>query len=450
MIFLLNLYIPKIRRMIMNKKIWAVVSREYFTRAKTKGYIIGTLMFPIIIVFLFGGIYIFGKAFQPSTQNFAVIDQTGRIYVQMVEMLPDTLKNGSLKFSFSEIKTIDENLEPTIEELKQKVLNKKLTGFLVIPENILESKEVKYSARNVSNFDDLEKIEWAISKSVSNIRLENLGYSPEVIRREMYAGYINLTSFQLTEKGEVSKSGVSNFLLTYLLTYLLMLFIMIYGQTITASVIEEKSQRITETIISSIKPVELMMGKLVGVCLLGITQLVVIGSFVYLLSAFGAPFLLKMGIETPKLLNIIGNLQFTPVVFMFFILYFFMGYLLYATLFAAVGSMVNTTDEGQQFLTPIIFLNIIGFFIMITVAQNPDTPAAFWASLFPFFTPSVMFARIAVSHPSLPSGAVLSIFTMGISIYLIIKLVAKIYRVGILMYGKKPSLKEALKWIRYK
>jgi len=302
----------------------------------------------------------------------------------------------------------------------------------------------------VSNFDDLEKIEWAISKSVSNIRLENLGYSPEVIRREMYAGYINLTSFQLTEKGEVSKSGVSNFLLTYLLTYLLMLFIMIYGQTITASVIEEKSQRITETIISSIKPVELMMGKLVGVCLLGITQLVVIGSFVYLLSAFGAPFLLKMGIETPKLLNIIGNLQFTPVVFMFFILYFFMGYLLYATLFAAVGSMVNTTDEGQQFLTPIIFLNIIGFFIMITVAQNPDTPAAFWASLFPFFTPSVMFARIAVSHPSLPSGAVLSIFTMGISIYLIIKLVAKIYRVGILMYGKKPSLKEALKWIRYK
>ncbi|OPX27981.1 MAG: hypothetical protein B1H06_04165 [Candidatus Cloacimonas sp. 4484_143] len=434
----------------MNKKIWAVVSREYFTRAKTKGYIIGTLMFPIIIVFLFGGIYIFGKAFQPSTQNFAVIDQTGRIYVQMVEMLPDTLKNGSLKFSFSEIKTTDENLEPTIEELKQKVLNKKLTGFLVIPENILESKEVKYSARNVSNFDDLEKIEWAISKSVSNIRLENLGYSPEVIRREMYAGYINLTSFQLTEKGEVSKSGVSNFLLTYLLTYLLMLFIMIYGQTITASVIEEKSQRITETIISSIKPVELMMGKLVGVCLLGITQLVVIGSFVYLLSAFGAPFLLKMGIETPKLLNIIGNLQFTPVVFMFFILYFFMGYLLYATLFAAVGSMVNTTDEGQQFLTPIIFLNIIGFFIMITVAQNPDTPAAFWASLFPFFTPSVMFARIAVSHPSLPSGAVLSIFTMGISIYLIIKLVAKIYRVGILMYGKKPSLKEALKWIRYK
>lgn len=434
----------------MNKKIWAVVSREYATRAKTKGYIIGTLMFPIIIIFLFGGIFIFGKFFQPSTQHFEVIDQTGRIYDQMVEMLPDTLKNGSLKFSFNELKPSAEEFDEVIEKLRSQVRNKQITGFIVIPEDILETKEAKYSAKNISNFEDMRKIEWAISKSCSNIRLENLGYSPEVIRREMYAGYISMVSFQVTEKGEVSKSGVSNYLLTYILTYLLMLFIMIYGQSVTASVIEEKSQRITETIISSIKPAELMMGKLIGICLLGITQLVVIGTFVYMLSAYGAPFLMKMGVQTPKLLDIIGNLQFTPVIFMFFILYFFMGYLLYSSLFAAVGSMVNTTDEGQQFLTPIIFLNIIGFFIMITVAKNPDTTAAFWASLFPFFTPSVMFARIAVSHPSLPSGAILSIFTMAISIYLIVKLVAKIYRVGILMYGKKPSLKEAWKWVKYK
>jgi len=434
----------------MNKKIWAVVSREFLTRAKTKGYIIGTLMFPVILIFLFGGIFIFGRFFQPSTQHFEVIDQTGKIFPQMVEMLSDTLKNGSLKYSFTEIDATEENLENTLEELRTKVLQKVIDGFFIIPDNILTSRQVKYSARNVSNFDDLRDIERVISKSVGNIRLENLGYSPEVIRQEMYAGYISLTSYQVTEKGEISKSGVSNFLLTYLLTYLLMLFIMIYGQAVTGSVIEEKSQRITETIISSIKPIELMMGKIVGICLLGITQLTVIGSFIILLSTYGTPALVKMGVETPKLLNIIGNLQFTPVVFAFFILYFFMGFLLYATLFAAVGSMVNTTDEGQQFLTPIIFLNIIGFFIMITVAQNPDTPAAFWASLIPFFTPSVMFARIAVSHPTLPSGAILSIFTMGISIYFIISLVAKIYRVGILMYGKKPSLKEAIKWIKYK
>ena len=280
MISLLKPCILMVRRTIMNKKIWAVVSREFLTRAKTKGYIIGTLMFPVILIFLFGGIFIFGRFFQPSTQHFEVIDQTGKIFPQMVEMLSDTLKNGSLKYSFTEIDATEENLENTLEELRTKVLQKVIDGFFIIPDNILTSRQVKYSARNVSNFDDLRDIERVISKSVGNIRLENLGYSPEVIRQEMYAGYISLTSYQVTEKGEISKSGVSNFLLTYLLTYLLMLFIMIYGQAVTGSVIEEKSQRITETIISSIKPIELMMGKIVGICLLGITQLTVIGSFI--------------------------------------------------------------------------------------------------------------------------------------------------------------------------
>ena len=158
----------------MNKKIWAVVGREYGTRAKTKGYIIGTLMFPIIIVFLFGGIFIFGKFFQPSTQHFEVIDQTGRIFDQMVEMLPDTLKNGDMKFSFTELKQGTEEMDEIIEELRSKVRRKQITGFIIIPENILETREAKYSARNISNFEDMRKIEWAISKSCSNIRLENL------------------------------------------------------------------------------------------------------------------------------------------------------------------------------------------------------------------------------------------------------------------------------------
>jgi len=156
----------------MNKKIWAVVSREFLTRAKTKGYIIGTLMFPVILIFLFGGIFIFGRFFQPSTQHFEVIDQTGKIFPQMVEMLSDTLKNGSLKYSFTEIDATEENLENTLEELRTKVLQKVIDGFFIIPDNILTSRQVKYSARNVSNFDDLRDIERVISKSVGNIRLE--------------------------------------------------------------------------------------------------------------------------------------------------------------------------------------------------------------------------------------------------------------------------------------
>jgi ABC-2 type transport system permease protein len=434
----------------MNKKIFAVIKREYFTRVRTKGFIIGTMLFPVIMIFIFGGMFLFAKFFAPSTRHYTVIDRTDKIYTEFVAMLPDTLKNGELKYDFNELKTTNEEFEEVTAELQSEVVSKKIDGYLVIPEDILESRTVKYSGRNVSDFEELRELERTISRIVGNLRLEMKGYDPNEIRDEMHKGYINLVSHQVTEEGEVAKHGVSNFLLTYLLSYMLLLFIMTYGQTVTRSVIEEKTQRITETIISSIKPVELMMGKLIGICFLGITQLVVVGGFVALISAYGAPMFENAGVQMPELINILRNLHFTPVVFSFFILFFFMGYLFYAALFAAIGSMVNTADEGSQFLFPLIMLNMIGFFIMISVAKNPDTTAAFWASLIPFFTPVVMFSRIAVSDPILPSGAILSIFTMGISIWLIIKLVGKIYRVGILMYGKKPSLKEAIKWIKYK
>ncbi len=433
----------------MNLKTFAVIQREYLTRVKTRGFIIGTLLFPLILIFLFGGIFIFGRFFQPSTKHYSIIDDTGKIFAELVIMLPDTLKNGNPKFRFEEVNSKPENRDEIIKELQQKIMNKNLDGYLIIPENVLETRIVKYSAKNVSDYEELERLQWAISRVIGNLRLENKGVSPEEIREEMRLGWITLQSTQVTKKGEVSKDGTSNFLLTYLLSYLLMLFTMIYGQTVTRSVIEEKSQRITETIISSIKPVELMLGKILGVCLVGITQLLVIGGFIFILANYGEFMFSMAGITTPKLLEIIRTLHFTPVVFGFFLLFFFMGYTLYASLFAAIGSMVNTEDEGQQFLFPVIILNIVSFFIMFSVARNPDTSAALWSSLIPFFTPVVMFARIAVSDPVLPTGAIISIFTLAAFIFLIIKFVSKIYRVGILMYGKKPSLKEAWKWLKY-
>ncbi len=434
----------------MNKKVFAVIGREFFTRVRTKGFIIGTLLFPLIIIFLFGGMFLFSKFFAPSTRHFHVIDQTGKIYDEMVEMLPDTLKNGEPKYRFTEVKTFTEDIETITKELQDKVIKKEIYGYLLIQKNILESREVKYSARNVSDYEELRELQRTISRIVGNIRLENLGFSSDEIRKEMSLGWVSLISHQVTEKGEISKHGGANFLLTYLLSYMLLLFIIIYGQTVTRSVIEEKSQRITETIISSIKPIELMLGKMLGICFLGITQMFTIGFFIFFVAKFGEPLLVKAGVSGSDLLNVLRNMEFSPIVFGFMIIYFFMGYLFYASIFAAIGSMVNTEDEGQQFLAPIIILNMVGFFIMISVARNPDTTAAFWSSLIPFFTPVVMFSRIAVSDPMMPSGAYLSLFTMSISIFLIVKFVAKIYRVGILMYGKKPSIKEAIKWMRYK
>ncbi|UCE06268.1 MAG: ABC transporter permease [bacterium] len=437
---------------MFNKKVIAVIGREFLTRARTKGFIIGTLIMPLMLVLIFGGIFIFSILFQPSTRTYYVVDETGKIYDEFVQMLPDTLKNGQLKYQFIKQEvSIDEVDDSTLlAEYQQLVRQKKIDGYIVIPEDIVDSTKVKYSARNVSDFEQQRDFQRALSRIVANIRLENKGLSPDEIRREMWLGNVKLVSSQVTDKGEIEKSGVSSFILTYFLTYIMLLMIMIYGQTMMRSVIEEKSQRITETIISSIKPIELMMGKIIGVCGLGLTQLILMGLLILAVVHFSESIFGGVGVNIPELLQVVKQIDFSPTVFGFMILFFLVGFIFYASLYAAIGAMVNTDDEGQQIQFPIIFLVLIGFFIMFSVAKNPETPMAFWVSLIPTFTPLVMFARVAVSDPILPSGSILSIFTMIGSTVLLIMLIAKIYRVGILMYGKKASFKEAIKWIRYK
>ncbi len=434
----------------MSKKIFAVIKREYWTRAKTKGFIIGTLIFPLFLVLIFGGIFIVQKVFTPSTRTYYIVDNSNQIYSKFSTQLTDTLKSGELKFKFFEKKVEPQLMESTIKQFQEEVRNKQIYGYLVIPEDIVESKEVKYAAQSVSDFEEQRSLQWALSKVVSDIRLEKMGLDANKIRHEMWLGNIKLISNQITEKGEIEKSGTSSFLLTYILAYVMFLMMMIYGTMVMRSVIEEKSQRITEMIVSAIKPFELMFGKIVGICALGITQLTIFGIMLFFIVKYGEPIMIKLGATDTEFLNIIKHINFTVPIFLFFIFYFVIGFVFFSALYASIGAIVNTEDEGQQFMPPLVIILLLSYFIMFAAVKNPDTTMAFWASLIPFFTPLVMFGRVAVSDPALPSGAILSIFTMILSTILIIWLASKIYRVGILMCGKKVSLKEAVKWIKYK
>ncbi len=425
-----------------------MIKREFLTRARTKGFIIGTLLFPLILAFLFGGIYLTRILFKASGKTYYVVDETGRVFGELTSSFTDTLSNGQPEYRFI-LQGTAGDLEASLTAFQGEVMNKKIDGYLVILADVIDSREVRYAARNVSDFEEQDAFRSVISRIVTNMRFERLGLSSRQIREEMAMGRVNLVSRQITDEGEIQKGGVPSFVLAYLLTYVLLLLMMIYGQTLMRSSIEEKSQRITETILSSIKPVELMVGKLMGICGLGLTQLFVFGGMIYIFAVYGEPILNRLGVSTPDIVQFIRQVHFTPSIFIFMIIFFLLGFVFFSSMFAAVGAMVNTEDEGTQFQMPLIFIIMIGYFIMFTVARNPETPMAFWASLIPFFTPLVMFARIAVSDPVIPSGAYLSIFTMILSIVLLIMVVAKIYRVGILMYGKKPSLKETLKWIRY-
>ena len=434
----------------MSRKIFAIIKREYWSRAKTKGFIIGTLIFPLFLVLIFGGIFIVQKVFQPSTRTYHVVDQTEIIYDKFSTILTDTLKNGQPKFQFIEEKVEDGNLEATMQKLQAKVRDDQIYGYLVVPSDVIELKEIKYSASSVSDFEEQGSLRWAFSKVISDIRLEQKGFNPDTIRHEMGLGNIRLVSSQITDEGEIEKSGASSFILTYILAYVMFLMMMIYGAMIMRSVIEEKSQRITEMIVSAISPFELMLGKIIGICALGITQLLIFGFMLFFIVKYGEPIVIGLGATDIGFIDIIKNIHFTLPIFMFFIFFFVMGFILYSSIYAAIGAMVNTEDEGQQFMPPIIILLLVSYFVMFATVKNPATPMALWASLVPFFTPLVMFGRIAVSDPAMPSGAYISIFTMILFTILMIWLAGKIYRVGILMYGKKASFKEAIKWIRYK
>jgi len=436
---------------MISKKMVAVIKREYLSRFKTKGFIIGTLIFPVILVLIFGGIFIFGTLFQPSTEATAVIDMNGTVYEKFVQLNADTLKNGVPKYSFTRVEATPETVDTVLAQLKHRLIaDKTLDCILLIPEDVYESKQVEYMARTVSDFEEQQEFSSALSRIVTNKSLESMGLKSDEVRRAFAMGRVSVHTSQVTDKGTVEKSGVSGFILTYILTYVMLLLMMTYGQSVMRSVIEEKSHRITETIVSSIRPIELLIGKVVGVCGLGLTQLAIFGLFLLGGISIAEPLFTRFGVQSPELMQILQQVHFTPSVFAYMLVFFTLGYIFFSLIFAAVGAMVTSEEEGQQFQMPIIFLIMIGFFIMFTVAKNPETSQAFWTSLIPIFTPLVMFARIAASEPVLPSGTFLSMGIMVATIVLFTLVIAKIYRVGILMYGKKASLKEALKWIRYK
>jgi len=436
---------------MISKKVLAVIKREYITRFKTKGFIIGTLIFPVILILIFGGIFIFGSIFQPSTRDVAVIDMNGQMYNKFIRLQADSLKNGLPKYNFHKIEVYTETLDTVLAQLKHDlIVAKSIDCILIIPEDVFESKKVEYMARTVSDFEEQRSFSSSFSRIVTNHKLESMGLKADEIRKALAMSRVSVSTRQVTEKGVVEKSGVSGFALTYILTYVMLLLMMTYGQSVMRSVIEEKSQRITETIVSSIRPIELLIGKITGVCGLGLTQLTIFGIFLLGGIALAEPLFTRFGVQSPEVFALLKQVHFTPSLFGYMLLFFTLGYIFFSLIFAAVGAMVTSEEEGQQFQMPIIFLIMIGYFIMFTVAKNPETSQAFWASLIPIFTPMVMFARIAVSDPILPSGTFLSLGIMILSIVLLTMAIAKIYRVGILMYGKKATLKEAIKWLRYK
>ena len=416
-------------------KIAAVIHREYIAHVRSKGFFIATLLAP---VFMSAMILLPGLLATMSTGEqwtISVIDPTGRIFSPLQEALSDTLKDGRPAFVLHRLDIPAEDRESTRADLNDRVAGKSLSGYLIIEPQILSTGKAQLYAANVGDFTTLGRIEDSLDRIVVELRLNEEGLDAERIG-QLTRG-VDLKTLKVSRAGQEESGFGRMFQTTFLFVFFLYMTILLYGVTVMRGVIEEKSSRIVEILLSSLKPAQLMAGKILGIGCVGLTQYAIWIAFGLLLTTLGA--------ATLGLGDVVTAIP--PVTFLYFILFYLLGYFLYATLYAGIGAVCTTEQEAQQSQFPVIALLIVPLLLITMIIKNPDGTASTVLSLIPFFSPMLMFLRVNVGAP--PAGQILgSIALLLAAIVAMIWVVARIFRVGLLMYGKKPSLPEVLRWIR--
>ncbi len=425
------------------KKLITIIKREYLTRVRTKGFIIGTILMPVFIL----GISIVPALVTVITseeqKTIAVIDFTQKAYEGLQRELDQTNDAGQRIYLLKRLIVKPENLEPVKQELIKEVDQEKFFGILIIPPDVFETNRVEFYAKNVSNFRQNQQIQDAVSRVIREIRIRQAGLDQELV--ESITREVNLTTFKIGPGGEKKEERGQTFIVAYILVFFLYMAMILYGNFVLRAVIEDKSSRVVELLVSSIDPFKLMAGKIFGVGAVGLTQFIIWALAAALIMVYSGALLGLFGVDpTGKNLPI---LELDMTILVYFVVFFVLGYILYATLYAAIGAMVNSEQEAQQLISPLILLLVIPMIMIAYIIGNPHTPTSIAFSMIPFFSPMIMFTRIVVDVP--PTIEILvSIGILIASILLLIYLSAKIFRVGILMYGKRPTLPEVMRWIR--
>ena len=436
------------------RKILSVIKREYIQIVRTKGFIIGTVLGPVFMLALIVVPIIVSSASVEKQETIGVVDLTNEIFMELDSKLDHgdyRLKDGFRRYVLEKFEP-SPGVEEVRNELRERVLKKEISAYIYIPEDVLEAgvresavkdpvqEEVKaeYVSEHTTDFEELRALNRALNNVVIEKRLKREGLDPQKVAQ--YIKRVELQPIKITKKGE-EEDTAGTFMISYFLALIIYMAILIYGQVIMRGVIEEKSSRVVEVVLSSLKPFQLMMGKILGIGAVGLTQFSIwtlfgIGASVYSTSFIpaGADFAMP---------------SIPAHVFIYFVVFFILGYFLFGTLYAAIGSMVNSEKEAQQLVMPVTMFLIVPIMLMIFIIRAPDSSLAVFLSFIPFFTPILMFLRITVLLPPFAQiGA--SIVILTLTILLMIWLVAKIYRVGILMYGKRPKFAEVVRWIRYR
>lgn len=421
------------------RKIWVVVRREFVEKVRNKWFIISTVLGPLLMASFV--VLPIVMAERGGAQRRIVVVDLGT--VDLGDRLIGVLRAPQpVTATLLDVELAD--LAEVADSLTARVGAKEIDGYLIVSEEAVEDGRVEYRGSNVSSMADMQVLERLLREAVMTERLGRAGVDAEVVQRAQIPLRMRTLSIR---GGEVTEgSGESAFILAYAVWLVLYMAILLYGVQVMGAVVEEKTSRVIELLISSLRPFQLLAGKVIGVGAVGLFQLAIWGVCAWLLFQQRDLVLRLVGIDagpTEGFAFPAVPLETVAIV----LTYFLLGYFLYAAMFAAVGAMSNSDAEARQAQTPVIMLLIIPTVLMLGILQQPDGGMAVSLSLIPFCSPIAMPVRWAAATVPIEEVA-LSIGLLVAALLLVVWVAGRIYRVGILMYGKRPSPKELWRWIR--
>jgi ABC-2 type transport system permease protein len=453
----------------MNKLV-AIIKREYLQRVRTKFFVIMTVLGPLmLVVFTIVPGFLLSMKTGGDTR-IAILDQTEGT------KLYDSIRNSLLKlernennrrsgigdaansnskdrmekagksmtgsFRVEQVTANGRSLDDIKRELNARIGRDDLDGYLVIPPDILNNSESKtsYYGRNVGDVFTRSQIEQRLNSAVRRQRLIKEGVKDQDV--DALSKSVDVATYPINEKGEEgAEDSGAGFAMVFIIAFLIYITVLLYGQVVLGAIIEEKETRIAEILFSSVRPFQIMIGKLIGVSLMALTQLLIWGV------AFGAIALYVVPAMAARGFKDINLPHLPPFFFVYFFLFFVLGYFIFATIYVLVGSMVTTTQEGGQLAMPVVFLLMAGLYMAFPVIRSPNSSLAFWVSMVPFFSPITMLVRIISQTPPFWQIA-LSLAIGVVTVILLLWLASRIYRIGMLMYGKKATIPEVIRWVR--
>ncbi len=427
-------------------KVWVVFKREYLERVRSKWFIFSTVLGPVFLGLITVVPIVMAAKTKSSDRlsDVIIIDATSsdlgaRVAKALQETTP-TARAPRLRAVKAE-RVAAEETRATAD-----VMQRLAVGYMVLDANTLGGKEMRYAGRNATSIIDVQSIERMVRQCLLTLRLEREGIDAGRIAM-LTAVRLEARTEKITDRGKEGASGMASFFFGYGIVLVLYMMIAIYGQSIMRGVLEEKTSRVAEVVVSSVKPDTLLTGKILGSGLVALTQVFAWLLMTLLMYQVRVPILKAFGAAPAMMAGAIKIPTVPPVIGIVLLLFFVLGFVLYAAMFGAVGAMVSNQEDIQQAAMPVMIMLVSSIIFMQPILLNPSSTLAVVMSIVPFSAPLMMPLRMALI--SIPWYEIVgSLASVTIGCWIAIWLSARIYRVGLLMYGKRPSIRELARWIR--